>query len=358
MNKKKILLSAVAICVVAILSVGSLAWFTDSDFVTNNFHVADSETTDPDDVFGIDVWENYNSDGDETPEIYDKGINYEDILPGDDLEKVAYLENTGVHPQYVRALVTVSGGDIFIDSMADVTDYSELLKGVDTAKWSYAGVEYVYNPTTGVDELQYMFYYNAPLAAGETVMLFDEVEIPFAMTLDQAMSFADNMFTIDVLAQVIQSENLDPSVYEAELEAKAAFDMYWPADTSYEAGTNFAAIMDKYVEGDNVIASEEASAYYLLGVTAEVENGVVLEGNAINSTVWLDGCSFTLPEGGQVISVDEGSMPVVVYVSNSVTVNGITYTNAQDIIASGYFENATIIYMGNEEVTLKELLNS
>lgn len=354
MNKKKILLSAVAICVVAILSVGSLAWFTDSDSVTNNFYVADSETTDPDDVFGIDVWENYDSDDDGTPEIYDKGINYEDILPGDDLEKVAYLENTGVHPQYVRAIVTVSGGDVFIDSMADVTDYSELLKGVDTDKWSYAGVEYVYNPTTGVDELEYMFYYNEPLAAGEAAMLFDEVEIPFAMTLDQAMSFADNMFTIDVLGQAIQSENLDPSV----TDAKTAFDMYWPADTSYEAGTNFAAIIDKTIKGDNVIASEEASAYYLLGVTADVNNGVVLSGQAINSTVWLDACTFILPEDGQVISVDEGSMPVVVYISNGVTINGTTYTKQSDIIASGYFENATVIYMGDFEVTLYDLLNS
>ena len=37
MTKKKVFIAALAICLVAIVSMGTLAWFTASDYVTNDW---------------------------------------------------------------------------------------------------------------------------------------------------------------------------------------------------------------------------------------------------------------------------------------------------------------------------------
>ena len=74
MTKKKVFVTALAVCLVAILSMGSLAWFSAQDSVTNNFHIADSADNNPDDIFSVDVYEKYDSDEDGNPEEYQKGI--------------------------------------------------------------------------------------------------------------------------------------------------------------------------------------------------------------------------------------------------------------------------------------------
>ena len=44
-TKKKVLLASLAVCLIALLSAGTLAWFTDSEEVTNEFKIATSEDT-------------------------------------------------------------------------------------------------------------------------------------------------------------------------------------------------------------------------------------------------------------------------------------------------------------------------
>ena len=46
-NKKKVFVTALAVCLIAILSMGSLAWFSHKDSVYNEFFVADSEDNTP-----------------------------------------------------------------------------------------------------------------------------------------------------------------------------------------------------------------------------------------------------------------------------------------------------------------------
>ena len=111
MNKKKVFVLALAVCLIATLSLSSLAWFTDNDSVTNNFFVAGSEDQDPDDVFSVDVWETAEPDGEK---IHD-GIDFNGILPGDDLYKAVYVENTGAYEQYIRVTVTVSDARFWQD---------------------------------------------------------------------------------------------------------------------------------------------------------------------------------------------------------------------------------------------------
>ena len=63
-TKKKVVVTSIAVCLVAILSMGTLAWFTDSDSATNNFFVTNSDQG-ADAIFSIDVKENV--EGSQTP---------------------------------------------------------------------------------------------------------------------------------------------------------------------------------------------------------------------------------------------------------------------------------------------------
>ena len=101
LSKTKVVALALAVCLIAVLSMGSLAWFTDDDSVTNDFFIAGSEDQDPDKVFSVDVWEDKDLLDNGEDKIQD-GIEFPAILPGDELFKEVHIENTGAYPQYIR----------------------------------------------------------------------------------------------------------------------------------------------------------------------------------------------------------------------------------------------------------------
>ena len=238
-NKKKIFIAALAICLVSIISFTTLAWFTASESVTNNFYVGDS-TTDPDDVFGIDVWENVDGTDIGKDTADDKGATYEDILPGEKLSKTPYLTNTGIHPQYVRAIVTVSQATILKEAMGSTwSDASKFLPGT-ASTWTLTDILY-----TNDDKLVYVYYYNTALAAGATTeALFEQVVIPTELTLEKAQEMKN--FQVSVLAQVIQAEHLaDPATPGTMVTtAQRAFELYWDA-TGTTAGYAAADIKER-----------------------------------------------------------------------------------------------------------------
>ncbi len=245
--KKKILVIALSLALVATLSMGSLAWFTDSDSIKNDFYVGDTNT-DPDKVFGLDVWETVDNQeigrGDKTG----AGTLYEAILPGQVLSKAPVLENTGIHPMYVRAFVTVSGADILIDAMGgfDWTKTDLFLAGLNTTDWTMEDVLYTVD-----DELVYVFTYNTALAA-KTVSapLFDSVVIPTGLTKEQAADL--DMFSVSVYGQAIQSEHILCN------NAVDAFAEYWDADSTlfgYEKGADAIALV---LDGETVYVSDLA----------------------------------------------------------------------------------------------------
>ena len=112
LTKKKVFVASLAVSLVAILSIGSLAWFNAEKEVTNKFYIASSDDTDPDDIFSVDVWEN-TPDGEKDPD----GYEYKDILPGDVLKKEVNVENTGYYDQYIRVTVTVSDAQAWMDAL-------------------------------------------------------------------------------------------------------------------------------------------------------------------------------------------------------------------------------------------------
>ena len=291
-KKKVVLVVAVALCLVATISAGTLAWFTAQDTVTNDFLVGDS-TTDPDDVFGIDVWEIVDDEeiGKDTAD--EEGATYEAILPGEKLSKEPYLTNTGIHPQFVRAIVTVSEATLLREAMEGAWgDAEKFLPGMGD-KWTLTDILF-----TADDELVYVYYYTEPLEAKATTEpLFTEVVIPTGLTLEQAQAM--EQFSVSILGQVIQYEHLNVET------AVDAFAKYWDAEGTIAGYAAEDIKANGKVNGDN--SANVPAVYYTVGEAdaAEVsltneticakEAVVVIPAEYSNCTVIIDSCELVVP---------------------------------------------------------------
>ena len=215
MNKKKVFVAALAICLVAILSMGTLAWFSDSDEVTNKFLIADSEDDTPDEIFSVDVWET-------TPDEQkdQDGHVYEDIQPGDKLLKTAHVENTGHYDQYIRVTVTISDAQAWIAALGANFDVTDVFVGFDPTMWTHVWNNLNENPNA--EEIVYVLYYKDILAAGTDITVFEQVKVPEALTREDAVEFAHE-FSIKVKADAVQTANVVPDGTAAEDAAWAAF---------------------------------------------------------------------------------------------------------------------------------------
>ena len=212
MSKKKILSLALVVIMIAILSFSTLAWFNDSDNVTNKFYVADSDDVSPDDIFSVDVYEEVDTDGDGTPdEKEDEGLEFEDVVPGQVLPKAPIVENTGKYDQWVQMTITFASTKAWntlvdgtvagpIDLLTKAADFDTNWKGVS---FEVVGDTYVYT-----------YYLKNPLKAGETVDVFTEVNIPTSLEQDDFFAIKDEAITLDVKAVAIQLE-LGATVEEA-----------------------------------------------------------------------------------------------------------------------------------------------
>ena len=215
MNKKKLFSLALTVIMIAILSFGTLAWFSDSDDVTNNFYIASSDDTDPDDIFSVDVWEN-TPDGDKDQD----GYEYKDVLPGDVLKKEVSVENTGYYDQYVRVTVTISDAAAWMEVLktnGQAPKLEQIVDGYDPNAnvWVDASREVDVENDTLVYTLHYRnillgdqesIYDNGGVHS-DVVTVFTAVKIPASMTVEQAAMFKSN-FQITVKAEAVQTENL------------------------------------------------------------------------------------------------------------------------------------------------------
>lgn len=219
MNKKKLLSVALVVIMIAILSFGTLAWFNDADSVENKFYVATSEDKDPDDIFSVDVWE-------DTPDTEDgekdqNGHEYKDILPGSDLEKEVFVENTGYYAQYIRMNVTITNADAWIAALGNGYDLGKLFYGHDETKWSRFEPG-VYTPGENGGTYTMTFYLNEALETGETACLFEGIVIPTHLTQED-MVFVGGTFSLTAVAEAVQTENLGIDTTDDICDAYQAF---------------------------------------------------------------------------------------------------------------------------------------
>lgn len=237
MSKKKLLSLAVVAIMIAILSFGSLAWFSDSDRVTNDFGIAGGENQKPDEIFSIDVMEYVvDENGKDATVGYDKDPDYTDsftyknIDPGDVLRKQPQTRNTGAYDQWVRMKVTFDNAEYWIALMQKYgyTDLTDLLymkdtttKLVDAANWTFAPGE----TSVENDQVTYVFYYNTKLqpiadpakpgAAESNAIFFSYVKIPYQFTQADMAPFTNGDFQMVVTGEAIQVKNISAATAQA-----------------------------------------------------------------------------------------------------------------------------------------------
>ena len=239
MSKKRLVSLSLVIIMLAILSFSSLAWFADSDSVTNKFNVAGGENENPDEIFSLDVMEKVDKDGDGDYDMddatigYDKDPNpvheftYENILPGDMLYKRPSAQNTGSYDQYIRFKVTIDNANDWVAVMQKYGyELHDLLyledkttKLTASADWTFAS-----DQTTVVDDkVTYVFYYNKVLEPEQWAVLFTYVKIPGKLTQQDMALFTDGKFQMVVTGQAVQTENLGVDTTDSINDARQAF---------------------------------------------------------------------------------------------------------------------------------------
>lgn len=223
MNKKKLLSLSIVVIMIAILSFSSLAWFSDSDSVENDFNIAGGEEAKPEDVFSMDVEENIDNDGDGIPDETistgedAEGEEYEDILPGDLLVKEPFVTNNGSYDMYIRFQVTFNDLSVWADilepyglSLLDMLYLEDgTTKLANDTRWDFDPDDVIVDAVN--DTITYRFYYNEILEPTEAVTLFHRVLIPQQLTQNDMAQFYGN-FNIVVTGDAVQTENLGDGV--------------------------------------------------------------------------------------------------------------------------------------------------
>lgn len=219
MTKKKIFVIALAVCLLATLSMGSLAWFSDSDSVNNNFYVGDGGEN-ADNIFSVNIWEHVDSDGDGQPDLYigkdtDGGsYDYKEVVPGDMLYKAVNVTNTGSNPEWIRVSVTVDNASVWAQledkysfNLEDLLIRYDMTKLTDSTMWTHVAAETVTD--TAADTVTYVFYKNTVLPAGNWSNFIYHVEIPEELDQHDLALFDSNLFTMSFKADAIQVQNID-----------------------------------------------------------------------------------------------------------------------------------------------------
>lgn len=216
LNKKKVFVAALAVCLVAIISMGTLAWFSDSDFVKNDFMITDSTVTNPDEVFSVDIYEtkvdengNVVTDANGKPETTDAGNTYDNIAPGDVLTKDPTVKNTGTYNQWVRVKVTLTNAENWLALFQKYNlTLNDLFTNIDSDAW--VGVE---DYTINGGAMTFTYYLKEQLAPNQTVTLFDKVTIP--EIFDQTDIYAVKEFALTFVAEAVQVENTKDNAVDA-----------------------------------------------------------------------------------------------------------------------------------------------
>lgn len=257
-KKKKLLVAALAICLLSTVSFSTLAWFNASQSVTNKFMVAttggglgggSTPSTPQDKIFSVDLWE-YVADenGDGTP---DKKVNYREdgtseyeyanILPGVPYIKQPVVENTGSYDQYIRVVVTVSKAGEWTTLLAKygITNMGTIFLGHDDtdtdgdpAEWECHTAGSFTNATENT--ISFVYYLNEKLTPGAMASLFEKVQLPGVLTQEDMATLMDSTgeigFDIAIRADAIQTEGLGNGIDNAQ---EAFESIGWTAEKTY-----------------------------------------------------------------------------------------------------------------------------
>lgn len=206
MNKKKVFILALAVCLIAILSMSTLAWFNSTADVKNDFMFDDTDGDGSPD-FEVIIYETKN---DGTTDTTEDGNQYTHVAPGAVLPKDPTVKNEGDYDMYTRVVVTLDNASAWIavsDKYSIADDDNCILEEMVEIHQNWVRFDNpVYDATA--DTLTYVYYHNGIVEAGvKTAPLFTQVTIPTAPQQDD-LRFGDDKFSITVKADAIQSDNI------------------------------------------------------------------------------------------------------------------------------------------------------
>ncbi len=181
--KKKILIAALIVCLLAVAAYGTLAYFTSEDTTENiiksgNLKVKLIETE-------------IDDNGEEIPYVNEK-IG---IMPGTTISKIVKAENVGRHDAYVR--IRLTNVITLADGTEDNDENGYVKYSIDEENWTYADGWY---------------YYNTALEAGKTSEALLS-EVIFSIETDNL--YQDSVLSINVELQAVQVQNNGADVFEA-----------------------------------------------------------------------------------------------------------------------------------------------
>ena len=93
------------------------------------------------------------------------------VMPGSEVSKIVQIKNTGDQPVYVR--ISMDTAIALVNGSPDEADLSLISFDIDTENWTLQNGFY---------------YYNAPLAAGETTVPFF-TKVVFAKDMDNNSAY-------------------------------------------------------------------------------------------------------------------------------------------------------------------------
>lgn len=213
--RNKVLVASIAVCLVAILSFGTLAWFNATDSATNIFKVATSDDPDGTPDFKVEITET-NPD---TNRPTSDGLTYTSVLPGDKIAKDPTVTNKGDYDQWIRVAVTLTKAQEWKDKGGSLT-FTDLFKGstyglaVNVGNTSEKWLLVKNTAQVENDTATWYLYLNRKLPKGGDEMVFTTVEIPTVFTQDD-MAYINNEFAITVKADALQSDNTGNNAVEA-----------------------------------------------------------------------------------------------------------------------------------------------
>lgn len=271
MTKKKILVLALTIAMVAILAVGgSLAYLTDTDSAKNTFTVGNvqiellesqyhrvnagrGETTAAEPAQGAYLWaSNVKLEGNttNTPNYVTSGETWngqyfsdaqieadaakyseyfekhKKMLPGCNVRKNPYVKNTGKNDAYirVRVLIPVSlfevidgGPSYWVDSALEHEVTSEAVKAYNRAGYKATNVKQV--EREGISYYEFDFTYLDPVKPGELTFwnVWSNIAINKSVT-------ADELKDVDSFNVIFEADAIQTEGFATAAEAFAAFD--------------------------------------------------------------------------------------------------------------------------------------
>ena len=213
-TKKTLLMMVCAVMLVLVSVMGTMAYLTSTDTVTNTFTVGNVQIK-LDEAAA-------NADGSLIADAARVKANSYKLLPGHTYNKdpmVTVLK--GSEESYVKMTVTFTKAAELDAIFAPGADMTSIFKGYDSTNWIYKGNTEDTTANTRTYEFWYKEAVAAPTADVPLDALFDKIVVPGSITNAQLATIKD--MTITVNAYAIQADG-----FEATAE-KTAEQVAWDA---------------------------------------------------------------------------------------------------------------------------------